>query len=75
MTPKEKAKKLVDNFFIEEIKYYENKNTAKQCALIAVDEILQNFGQLTEGANFYTSYNTIKFYQEVKHELTKQQEQ
>ena len=69
MTPKEKAKELFD-------KYNKAVNTItnipiKKCALIAVDEILQNFGQLTEGANFYTSYNTIKFYQEVKQELEK----
>lgn len=44
---------------------------AKQCALIAVDEILNNFGQLTEGSNFYTGYDAVKFYKEVKQEIEK----
>lgn len=42
---------------------------AKKCALIAVDEILNNFGTLTEGKQHYASYSTIKFYEEVKHEI------
>ena len=49
MTPKEKAKELVDKFFeysyrvkwdIDKNKWEHNFDQSKQCALIAVDEIL-----------------------------------
>jgi len=50
MTPKEKAKELVDKYFI----IIDNSNpledilkTAKQCALIVVDEILDTLHQLS----------------------------
>jgi hypothetical protein len=69
MTPKEKAKELIDKYQFVYIQNYTSMFEVKQCALIAVDEILNNFGTLTEGANFYTGYNSIKFYQEVKHEI------
>ena len=39
MTPKEKAKDIVVNFY-KEIKYFE---IAKKCALIAVDLLLSEF--------------------------------
>jgi hypothetical protein len=42
---------------------------AKQCALIAVNEILNNFGSPDDGKLFYASSKTIAFYQEVKQEL------
>ena len=79
MTAKEKAEELVDKIYYIIGKNYSKSdgfslqltNEAKQCALIAVDEILNNFGQLTDGANFYTSYNTIKFYKQVKKEIEK----
>jgi len=70
ISPKEKAIELFEQMYTC-YQGHIDAYTAKQCALITVDEILQNFGQLTEGANFYTSYNTIKFYQEVKQELEK----
>ena len=43
MTPKEKAEELVDKFINTFYKTQDFvwKSTAKQCALIAVDEILQ----------------------------------
>lgn len=48
MTPKEKANKLVDEFLnMKPIKLSDYSRiyqpTAKQCALIVVDEILKNF--------------------------------
>ena len=65
MTPKEKAKELVDKFYqqapLEDIKFYSNDVMAKDCALIAVDEILQS-------NNLYNSIKT-KFYLEVKKEI------
>lgn len=43
ITPREKAKELVDKYFktIQSHKYHYVNETAKQCALIAVDEILE----------------------------------
>jgi hypothetical protein len=44
MTPKEKAKELFNNFenvvFDEVDNYYSRRDLSKQCALIAVDEII-----------------------------------
>ena len=40
MTPKEKAEELVEKYD-ETLTYLESKSKAKQCALIAVDEILK----------------------------------
>jgi hypothetical protein len=65
MTPKEKAQYLFDNMY-----WYQNTNiwsnilkvdNAKQCALIAVDEILEN-----SHTNVFT-----KYWQEVKQEIEK----
>ena len=77
MTPEEKAKYLV-------YKYYNEMNPnapdcnislaqAKQCALIAVDEILDNFGLVCNGQTFYTEHRAFDYYSEVKHELNKSQ--
>jgi hypothetical protein len=68
MTPKEKAKELVDRFY-NEVKYMER---AKQCALIAVDEILTI-------VKFYEKQNCrllidnmrVLYWQEVKQEIEK----
>lgn len=63
MTAKEKAKELY-------WKYYQNisdtsfpEETAKQCALIAVDEILDNLEDNTG--------KDIKYWQKVKQEIEK----
>jgi hypothetical protein len=58
MTPKEKAKELVDKFwYILSI----TLEQAKQCALIAVDEILKLHKKV--------ALETLEFYQEVKQEI------
>lgn len=62
MTPKEKAKELVNKFYIQEIKYYENITTAKECALISVDEILNLDNFSIEGRVYW---------EEVKFEIEK----
>ena len=82
MTPKEKAEELVDKFyqttpneyFVNEpigIKgRYKSWEQAKQCALIAVDEILKlenNNGYYFDGTNV----TSISFWQEVKQEIEK----
>ena len=69
MTPEEKALKLVHDMYFA---YGEvSMAQAKQCALIAVDEIIQNFGNLTDGKQHYCAYATIQYYQEVKQEIEK----
>jgi len=66
MTPEEKAKELVNKFtshtrvFHEVLGWEDYIDSAKQCALIAVDEILEH------------CYEVMKpFWQEVKHEIEK----
>jgi hypothetical protein len=61
MTPKEKAKKLAMKFD----KYGETDN-AKQCALIAVDEILNHHSQEQSLYRIDTYY-----WQQVKKEIEK----
>ena len=68
MTPKEKAFELFDKYMqpIDELhKYPMCFATAKKCALIAVDEVI-------EFAYNYTDYNeksTKEYWQEVKKEI------
>ena len=73
MTPKEKAKELVDKF--ARIDGYEDSidlskcEYEKQCALIAVDEILDlNLGLSNCDEN---NWDIDKFYNEVKQEIEK----
>jgi hypothetical protein len=51
MNPQEKAKELVEKMFqfapLKKVPYYCNHYMAKQCALIAVDEMLE-FTKITE---------------------------
>jgi len=69
MTPKEKAKDLVDKFSPILLFYSTmyNVNKSKQCALIAVDEILL-FLSLQIG--FYDD-KAVEYFKEVKQELEK----
>jgi hypothetical protein len=77
MTPQEKAKELVREF--KKYAYYPKtkddeifvdklKTNAKQCALIAVDEILDVDCCDMSEAYFY---NHIEYWQEVKQEIEK----
>ena len=75
MSPKEKAQELVDRFreFADgpdpEIDRYSpniEKQKAKQCALIAVDEILE-IELLVESVDDYY----LRYWQEVKQEIEK----
>jgi hypothetical protein len=82
MTPKEKAEKLVSDFYTINSKLIKVKNgydmgdrynlvmpISKQCALIAVDEILNlNLGLSNCDEN---NWETDKFYNEVKQEIEK----
>ena len=59
-TPKEKANQLVDNYWLmDKINPDLSKEQAKQCALIAVDEIL-NIGCIE-----------VPYWKEVKQEIEK----
>jgi hypothetical protein len=79
-TPKQKAKQLVDKYYFDIYVwdgngYYVDKilsnDTAKRNAVIAVDEILDNFGLTTNGQTFYTEYRAVEFYTKVKTEIEK----
>jgi len=83
MTPKEKAKQLVDKFEPYVIRYtqddvvgYLSEETPileyqKQCALIAVDELIEELEELLEGDERPGAgvYYLWKYYQEVKQEI------
>lgn len=60
MTPKEKAKELVDKF--KEL--YDYGSLSKECALIAVDELI-------ELSHSSILISTIKYWKEVKQEIEK----
>ena len=73
MTPKEKAPELVDKFRINVLDYEGsglNTFKAKQCALIAVDEILWHIIKYSDSSKEYVIENS-EYWQEVKHELNK----
>lgn len=66
MTPQEKAKQLVEKF--------ENGLTLKDCALIAVDEILELTKKPTYNPfdwNEITGFYYDEYWQEVKQEIEK----
>ena len=67
MTPQEKAKELVDRFD-ETLTYLESKQKAKQCALIAVEEILNTLYSIPFGNALD---NELEYWQEVKQEIEK----
>lgn len=73
MTPKEKAEELVNKFIEHTMDwdildgYVEDIDRAKQCALIAVDEILEmDLPIFEEDCDEFYGY-----WQEVKHEIEK----
>ena len=62
MTPREKAEELYYKFTMYAPKHYDNK----QCALIAVDEVLKSHNNL-----YGVNSKKTKFYLEVKTEIEK----
>ncbi len=62
MTAEEKAIELIEKYQFIEIANYTSMFEVKQCALIAVEEILDNGFQFTDDSEFW---------QEVKEELLK----
>lgn len=72
MTPKEKAQELTDNYFVLANGYL-TLEQVKQCALIAVDEILNSTPYGWYDKRFFSD-KMKKFYeywQEVKQEIEK----
>ncbi len=67
MTPQEKAKEIVYKFY-DEIKYMER---AKQCAMIAVDEVLNVLPQqeYLEDRGEYSENRERIYWKEVKREI------
>lgn len=64
MTPKEKAKELIDKYQFVYIQNYTSMFEVKQCALIAVDEIFEALDE-----HHWQNRNVTEYYKEVKHEI------
>jgi len=60
MTPREKAEESVGKFYF----LVQTKEEQKQCALIAVDEILHSLEY-----NTWQNREILKYYEEVKQEI------
>ena len=78
MTPQAKAKELVEKFIGIESGWSDNVVTddiqAKQCALIAVDEVLQIrtlTGGWAKGIDFPINSSMTPYWQQVKQEINK----
>ncbi len=77
MEAKEKSKELVEKFLLTENQYkeYADMQQAKQCALIAVDEIIKNCQETTKLYEFYDiihsniSMQPLDYWNEVKQEI------
>ena len=73
ISSRDKAKELV-NKFIEHTQewdeldgYVNDIYKAKQCALIAVDEVIENLVELSNGE--FTFIHNVEYWQEVKKEI------
>lgn len=69
MTPKEKAIELILVYYNLGKHLYVPISYAKQCALIAVDEIIENLVELSNGE--FTFIHNVEYWQEVKQEIEK----
>lgn len=68
--PKEKAEELLKKM-ASDLDFVKINLESKRCALIACDEIINNFGTRTTGQEFYTEYRAVEYYQQVKNEIEK----
>jgi hypothetical protein len=76
LTPKEKAKELVELYCqLLSIRHYENKEKAKQCALIAIDEIMRVCPYINEKKRETVAqleafdFQFVSYWQQVKKEI------
>jgi hypothetical protein len=65
MEAKEKARELVDKM----LAVYDIDNIAIDCAIIAVDEIIEVLVELSEGK--FTFIHNVDYWQQVKQEIEK----
>ena len=65
MTPKEKAEELLSKYYFK----VQTLAKQKQCALIAVDEILQSLGYKSLSDSPYTTLEARQYYVQVKQEI------
>jgi hypothetical protein len=72
MTPKEKAQELVNKYSMNTPMGF-HIDDAKECALIAVGEILQNLNKISKDllSCDYQPYSHLIYWQEVKTEIEK----
>ena len=66
LTPKEKAKELIEKYQFVEIANYTSMFEVKECALIAVDEIIDALD-----FNQWQNAKQIDYWKEVKQEIEK----
>ena len=69
MTPKEKAEELVFKFD-DTMEFSTPQRFAKQCALIAVEEIINSYIQ-EKNNRYIISEKIISYWEEVKQEIEK----
>jgi hypothetical protein len=69
MKPKEKAEQLTNKFLLS-TPITCDIDDAKQCALIAVDEII-NTGLLLDSSIYVTVKTSLDYWQQVKQEIEK----
>lgn len=72
MTPKEKAFKLLERFRLNVLDYEGasiNTHKAKQCAIIAVDEIMKTYPSKNGIALYENQINDFEYWQRVKKEI------
>jgi hypothetical protein len=69
MTPEEKAQELVSKYRM--YTEFSSVHAAKQCALIAVDEIIKSnpTSQLSDSFLGNRTYENVNYWQEVKQEI------
>ena len=85
MTPKEKAIELIDKFnnhtvkelvYLKNGKVIEGKTEAKECALIALDELIKYHDDLMDVVRYELPSNIVavipyKYWEDVKKEIEK----
>jgi hypothetical protein len=71
MTPKEKAIELFDKFNKPDTTHYPYVHNAQQCALIAVDEIIEfmEVDDFDSDTCYWANHSKMQYWQEVKQEI------